>query len=243
MSRPGLSALLLMFLGCGAPSEERPPADAPAPADSQVVAPLPAVDGGAPKLPPVDEADPLFRAFRDSTLAALARRDTTFLYGIVSPDIRTSFGADGGIADFRRTWAMDDPDTRLWSELARVLGMGGAFAADSMFMTPYVYAVWPDSLDAFEFVAVTSPRAAVRSAPGARADTIGTASHSILPLADWRGMPETAAEPDTSWAGVVLPDGRTGWLRAEDVHSPVGWRAIFARRDGRWTMTAFVAGD
>jgi hypothetical protein len=42
---------------------------------------------------------------------------------------------------------------------------------------------------------------------------------------------------------VVLPDGRTGWLRAEDVHSPIGWRAIFAWRDGRWMMDAFVAGD
>lgn len=204
---------------------------------------LPAVDVGAPKLLPVDQADASFRAFRDSTLIALARKDTTFLYGILSPDIRTSFGADGGIADFRRMWAMDDPDTRVWSDLARVLRMGGAFAPDSTFMAPYVYAVWPDSLDAFEFVAVTSPRAIVRSAPDNHAGTIGIASYSILGLAEWRGMPETAAEPDTSWAGVVLPDGRTGWLKAEDVHSPVGWRAIFTRSDGRWRMDAFVAGD
>jgi hypothetical protein len=56
-------------------------------------------------------------------------------------------------------------------------------------------------------------------------------------------MPESPAEPDTSWAGVVLPDGRSGWLPSQDVLSPVGWRAIFARRDGRWLMTAFVAGD
>lgn len=235
-------ASLLLILGCGAPAEQPAPADAPAPA-GPVEASLPAVDTRAPRLLPVDQADESFRVFRDSTLAALAGKDTTYLYGILSPDIRTSFGADGGIADFRRMWGMDDPDTRLWSDLARVLRMGGAFASDSTFMAPYVYAVWPDSLDAFEFVAVTSPRAAVRSAPETDADTIGTASYSILQLAEWRGMPETAAEPDTSRAGVVLPDGRTGWLSAEDVHSPVGWRAIFARRDGRWTMDAFVAGD
>lgn len=237
-----LSSLLVIFLGCGAPSEEPAPADSAATAEREEIS-LPAVDEGAPRLLPVDQADASFRAFRDSTLIALARKDTTFLYGILSPDIRTSFGADGGIDDFRRMWAMDDPDTRLWSDLARVLRMGGAFAPDSSFMAPFVYAVWPDTLEAFEFVAVTSPRAAVRSAPESRADTIGTVSHSILPLADWRGMPETAAEPDTSWAGVVLPDGRPGWLRAEDVHSPVGWRAIFTRHDGRWRMDAFVAGD
>jgi hypothetical protein len=236
-----LSSLLLL-LGCGGPSEQPAPADAPAPAGREE-APPPAVDVGAPKLLPVDQADASFRVFRDSTLAALARQDTTFLYDILSPDIRISFGADGGIADFRRMWAMDDPDTRVWRDLARVLRMGGAFASDSTFMAPYVYAVWPDSIDAFEFVAVTSPQTAVRSAPETQADTIGTASYSILRLGEWRGMPETAVEPDTSWAGVVLPDGRTGWLRAEDVHSPVGWRAIFTRSDGRWVMDAFIAGD
>lgn len=233
--------LLLVLVGCGTPSDEPPAADSPPPARVEAT-PL-AVDEGAPKLLPVDQADESFRAFRDSLLAALARRDTTALYGVLSPDVRTSFGAEGGIDDFRGAWSTDDPGTRVWEELARVLGMGGVFSADSTFMAPYVYAAWPDSIDAFEFVAVTSPEAAVRSAPGSRADTIGTASYSILRLADWRGMPETAAEPDTSWAGVVLPDGRTGWLSAHDVHSPIGWRAIFGRRDGRWWIDAFVAGD
>ena len=120
---------------------------------------------------------------------------------------------------------------------------GSVIAGDSVFMAPDVYALWPDTLDACEFVAVTSPRAVVRSAPATSADTIGAASYGVLPLEKWRGMPESPAEPDTSWAGVVLPDGRSDWLRSEDVHSPVGWRAIFARRDGRWVMTAFVAGD
>lgn len=241
LRRP-LSSLLLIVLGCGTPSEGPEPANTPAPA-GRVEASAPAVDDGAPELLPVDQADESFRVFRDSTLTALARKDTTFLYGILSSDIRTSFGADGGIAHFQRMWAMDDPDTRVWSDLARVLRMGGAFSSDSSFMAPYVYAVWPDSLDAFEFVAVTSPRAAVRSAPENHADTIGTASYSILSLAEWRGMPESASHPDTSWAGVILPDGRTGWLKAEDVYSAVGWRAIFTRRDGRWRMDAFVAGD
>jgi hypothetical protein len=233
--------LLLLLLGCGTPPDPREAADPPAPLQEE--AELPAVDRGAPKLLPVDQADESFREFRDSTLAALARKDTTFLYGILASDIRTSFGDDGGIAGFKRMWAMEDPDTRVWSELARVLRMGGAFATDSMFMAPYVYALWPDSLDAFEFVAVKSPLAVVRSDPAADANTLGTASYSILRLEDWRGLPEAASEADTSWAGVVLPDGRSGWLRAEDVHNPVGWRAIFARRDGRWITTAFVAGD
>jgi hypothetical protein len=237
-----LCAGLLILVACEAPREERREAD-PAPPVPEEPAPVPALDSSIPEFLPVDQADESFRAFRDSTLAALARKDRTHLYGILAPDIRSSFGADDGMDGFRLMWDIEDPDTRLWSELARVLRMGGAFAAESMFMAPYVYALWPDTLDAFEFVAVTSPRAAVRRAPASSADTIGIASYGILPLEKWRGMPESPAEPDTSWAGVVLPDGRSGWLRSEDVHSPVGWRAIFERRDGRWRMTAFVAGD
>ena len=237
-----LYAGLLILVACEAAPEERREADTVTPVP-QEPAPLPAVDSSAPEFLPVDQADESFRAFRDSTLAALARKDTTYLYGILAANIRSSFGADDGMDGFRRMWDIEDPDTRLWSELARVLRKGGAFAGDSMFMAPYVYALWPDTLDAFEFVAVTSPRAAVRSAPRTDADTIGAASYAVLPLEKWRGMPESPAEPDTSWAGVVLPDGRSGWLRSQDVLSPVGWRAIFARRDGRWVMTAFVAGD
>lgn len=237
-----LYAGLLILVACEAAPEERREADTVTPVP-QEPAPLPAVDSSAPEFLPVDQADESFRAFRDSTLAALARKDTTYLYGILAPNIRSSFGADDGMDGFRRMWDIEDPDTRLWSELARVLRKGGAFAGDSMFMAPYVYALWPDTLDAFEFVAVTSPRAAVRSAPRTDADTIGAASYAVLPLEKWRGMPESPAEPDTSWAGVVLPDGRSGWLPSQDVLSPVGWRAIFARRDGRWLMTAFVAGD
>jgi hypothetical protein len=236
-----LCAGLLILVACEAP-EERREAD-PAMPVPEAPAPLPAVDSSAAKFLPDDQADESFRAFRDSTLAALTRKDTRHLYGILAPDIRSSFGSDDGINGFRRMWDIEDPDTRLWSELARVLRMGGAFAGDSVFMAPYVYALWPDTLDAFEFVAVTSPRAVVRSAPATSADTIAAASYGVLPLEKWRGMPESPAEPDTSWAGVVLPDGRSGWLRSEDVHSPVGWRAIFARRDGQWVMTAFVAGD
>lgn len=236
-----LCAGLLILVACEALEEHRE-AD-PAPPVPEESAPLPAVESSAPRFLPVDQADESFRAFRDSILAALGRRDTTYLSGILAPDMRSSFGADDGIDGFRRMWNIEHPDTRFWGELARVLRMGGAFATDSLFMAPYVYALWPDTLDAFEFVAVTSPRAAVRSAPASSADTIGAASYGILPLEKWRGMPESPVEPDTSWAGVVLPDGRSGWLRSEDVHSPVGWRAIFARHDGRWHLTAFVAGD
>jgi hypothetical protein len=42
---------------------------------------------------------------------------------------------------------------------------------------------------------------------------------------------------------VRLADGRTGFVRHDQVRSVLDYRAVFERREGHWLMTAFVAGD
>ena len=111
-----------------------------------------------PKLLPRDEADSSFRAFREQLLAALARRDTAFLYNILAPEIKNSFGGDDSISGFRRLWSLDKPQTStVWNTLTRILQLGGKMQDDSTFVAPYVYAFWPDSIDAFENYAHTKP--------------------------------------------------------------------------------------
>ena len=231
-----------LLVACARGEQGRSQADSSA-AAGPAAARVPAVDSGAPKLPPRDESDSSFREFRARVLEALARKDTTVLYSILAPDIRTSFGDDNGVAGFRRTWRMDDPRTGVWSALTRVLRMGGRRTSDTSFVAPYVYAFWPDSLDAFSYVAVTDSGAVVRSQPAAGGSVVGTASHSILSFVEWSSMPEAPVPTDTTWAKVRLPNGTEAWLAATDVYSPVGWRAMFAKRNGRWLMIFFVAGD
>ena len=53
-----------------------------------------------------------------------------------------------------------------------------------------------------------------------------------------------AAQPeDESWRAVRLPDGRAGFVDRRYLRSPIDYRAAFARIDGRWQMTLFLAGD
>jgi hypothetical protein len=205
-------------------------ADTPSTAPAVVLA---AVDSGAPKLLPIDQADPSFRAFRDSLIAALARKDTTFLYGVLAQEIKNSFGGDDSIAGFKRIWRMDEPQpSEVWTVLARILRMGAEKQGDYM-TTPYVFAIWPDSIDAFEHVAVVKENAPVYGTPDRSSPPIGSASYSIL----------KRVSDDMDWYELELPGGRKVWLRGEDVYSPVDWRAMFERRGGRWTMVYFVAGD
>jgi hypothetical protein len=201
------------------------------------------IDSGAPKLPPRDEANASFREFRSQLLDALSRKDTAFLYGILAPGIRTSFGGDGGIDGFKRQWHMDDPETPVWTALSRLLSMGGKQSTDTNFVAPYVYAFWPDSMDAFEHIAVIGSAARLHQQPLADARVVGTVDHSILRVREWRGLSAAGVPADTIWANVQLPSGASGWIRSADVYSPVGWRAMFVRQGNRWSMVFFVAGD
>ena len=157
-----VASLLPLMLACDRPSSRA--------AESAVIdsvssaPPLAAVDSGAPRLPPQDDANESFRAFRQQALDALARRDTAFLYSIVAREIRVSFGSGGGINDFKEMWKAGDPTSGVWRTLTRILRMGGKHSSDTMFTAPYVFASWPDSLDAFEHVAVTTSQAPVFSA-------------------------------------------------------------------------------
>ena len=201
------------------------------------------IDSGAPKLLPRDEASQSFREFRATLLAALARRDTAFLFGILAPVIKNSFGGDDGVDGFRRIWEMDNPATPVWTALTRVLSMGGEQSSDTIFVAPYVYAFWPDSIDAFEHVVATGASVKVHERPAADARVLGAVNHSILRLREWQGLAAAGVPADSTWANVELPGGVQGWINSRDVYSPVGWRAMFVRHSDHWVMIFLVAGD
>ena len=201
------------------------------------------IDSSAPRLEPRDDANASFKEFRERTLAALSRKDTAYLHNIVAPEIRTNFGDGGGLSDFKQMWKTSDPSSLVWVTLRRVLEMGGKHESDSMFTAPYVFAFWPDSIDAFSHIAVTTANASVHARPDAGSPTLGSASHSILRAVEWTNIPGDAVPSDTSWVRVEWGDRRSGWLRVADAWSPVSWRAMFARRGERWVMVLFVAGD
>jgi len=188
-------------------------------------------------LTPVDEAaiQPDFFSFRAQLAAAVARRDAAAVLAAVDEQVRTGFGGDDGRAAFERQWLPDRPDSRLWEALGAVLALGGSFTGAQQFSAPYVYSRWPEDLDAFEHVAVIASDVRLRAAPRAEAAVIGRASFVVLELAG----PATA----DGWFPVRTPDGRAGYVAHALARSPLDYRAIFERRDGRWQLVAFVSGD
>ena len=182
----------------------------------------------AKSLPPADAA--LASAIVGETLRRLP--DIDALIEASDRGIRLGFDGSGGAETLRKLFA---DRSELWDELRVVLASGGRFSSPPSFAAPYVYSNWPDGFDSFECAAVTGRNVRLRSAPKLDAPVIASVSHVIVRL----------LEPATGelWSRVQLGDGRTGYMWHAYVRSPIDYRALFNVIDGRWRMTAFVAGD
>ena len=192
-------------------------------------------------LMPVDAAAsrPDFFSFRAHLQSVLARHDADALLQVLDPKIKVSFGGDDGIEDFKKFWRIQEPDSKLWEELATVLALGGSFDGSDTFTAPYTFSQWPRDLDSFENVAVTGSDVRIRTEPRIDAPTIARVSFSVLRLDD------EAARSDWStqeWTAVRI-NGRKGYIATRYLRSPIDYRARFVYSDGRWRLTFFVAGD
>lgn len=181
---------------------------------------------------PVDEAsqDATFVAYRDELLAAVRARDAESVVALADPNIRTSFGDDGGADALRKKLA----ETETWADFEQLLSLGGTFRGEAesrSFWAPYVYSAWPEEHDAFTSLAVIGKDVPLRTSNAANAETVALLSYDIVMRAEGSGV------------NVKTADGRTGFVDPAMLRSPVGYRAGFMKSGGRWRMTALVAGD
>jgi hypothetical protein len=159
----------------------------------------------------------------------------------VHPQIRNSFGDDGGIKEFRKKWKPESPDSELWDTLVEILRLGGSFRDAGKgrdFWAPYVYSNFPEDVDAFEYVAVTGENVNVRQKPDPASAVVSTLSYDLVKAPE--GPPQGRAG---DWVRVVTPGGKEGFVSRRFLRSPVDYRAGFTKVKGRWMMSALVAGD
>lgn len=188
-------------------------------------------------MPPSDGiADlPDARAIRDSLLAIVARRDSAALFAMVAPDIKLGFGGEEGIDEARRLWFAPDRVPSIWETLDDLLTHGGA-GTTTEFTAPYWFTSrLPDGADPFEALVVIDSATVVRGAPDTAAAAIGTLGHVVVRAAD--------AEAPAGWSALALDSLRTGYVRSDQVRSPVGYRIRLERRADRWWITFLLQGD
>jgi hypothetical protein len=199
------------------------------PTDRNSILPLP--------VKPVDEGvtDPDFFLFRARLQTALANHDTAEIMRVVDRGILNSFGGDGGREEFRQKWGLANPEkSQLWGALGFVLALGGRFLDDTLFYAPYLF----DGVsgDAFETLVVLGSDIPVLAGPGSTFRVIDTVSFEEV--TKWREKRTTSG-----WEPIRTTTGKTGWVLQHHLRSPIDYRAGFARRQGRWSLHALVAGD
>ena len=193
--------------------------------------------GAVDRRPPVDQcaSEAGFAAFRASLHEAIARRDGAFILSIVPDDILVNFGGEHGREAFARQWRLDQGDSPFWAELEATLSLGCMRSEDGELVAPSLVVQLDDQDDPFSALIAVRSGAVLRARPDDGADTVATLDWDVL---TWR-----SGEAPEGWVPATLSDGRNGWVRRADVRSAVDYRAYFAREDGRWRMTIFIAGD
>jgi hypothetical protein len=197
---------------------------------------FPVITQAAPLLP-VDEAakQPDFFTFRAQLQTAIAKRDKAAVLAVVSKDVQNGFGDDNGINHFKKIWAIDKSNSKLWETLGTVLALGGGFQQDGSFNAPYVSSHWPD-VDGFENIAIVGNKVNVRATPKADGKVLQTLSYEVVPV-------DATNNGNAQWVAVKLPAGKKGYVARSFARSPVDYRAFFAKVDGRWQMVSLLAGD
>lgn len=200
------------------------------------------------KLLPVDEGkrDPSFSAFRQRLVRAVEMRDAKFVLSAVDRDVKNGFAGEDGFENFKKQWKLHNPKSPFWDELMFLLVSGGAFqkgAENKTFWAPYVYAVFPENLDAFEYAALIAPNVKLRAKPQAAARVVADLSYNVVKV-DYNNSVKDRANADRyAWVKIETLGGRKGFVPAKTLRSPIDYRAAFEKKKGVWKMTVFLAGD
>ncbi len=194
---------------------------------------------------PVDEGkkDASFISFRQKLIEVVKNQELKSLVGILDPNITSSFGGDGGIKEFKEMWKLDSPKSEFWNEMLTVITNGGVFSDKNTFSAPYSFDRFPEDLDAFEHQIIFGSNVNLRSQPNNSSKLISQLSYNIVKVDYEKSVKDKRKEEKYLWFMVETLGGKKGFVDSKYVRSPIDYRAVFEKKNGKWKMTAFVAGD
>lgn len=185
---------------------------------------------------PVDEGlyNLGFARFRTQLLQISARKDVHALQGVVSPQIKISFGDQQGWKAFVENWALNEYPERsnFWEKLDETLTLGGRFTHPQAFMAPYPFHCAAIK-DPYTDVVVIAKNVSLREAPTTDARMLSQLSFVVVQI----------IEDQRDWAHIKTDTGQTGYIAKRYLRRPIDYRAGFTQTAEGWWMDIFVAGD
>lgn len=190
-------------------------------------------------LPPRDECLAIegYFAFRQELEAIVKARDAKRLLAITADDLSWSFGGGYGKAEFAAEWKLDGDGAKseIWAEFDKMLPLGCGID-ESRVVFPYLFAAdVSDQPENLAIMLVLGNGINLRAEPKA-------ASASLARLS-WELVQSVEGEVPGDWTKVKTAAGKSGWVRSDYLRSDIDYRAGFERREGKWVLTYFIAGD
>jgi hypothetical protein len=195
------------------------------------------------KLPLVDEGatDVSWLRFKKRVADAVARRDKQFLLSILDRNVRNQSEKTRGIAEFRKQWELDTPDTPVWHELGTALQLGSAYIrrdnGSRELCAPYVLGKWPPDVHPFDHAVVISRDTVLQAEPSMSSPALARLSYDVVEVEDWEVADRKGAKQ--TWVRIRHAN-RDGYVPEEQVRSPVEQAACFVKVGNGWKMTGFA---
>lgn len=199
----------------------------------------------------VDEGlnDASLVAFRETLLEAIAARDVDKVVAAAAPDIRLDPGGGSGRNELRRRLTVtaedfsdnyanlaDEHREQYWDALEEALRLGGMFRQTGVFVAPYTSSVeLRPAENAFTTSFIIGADVPLRARPSRFGDIIALLDEDVVQMLDGgRG---------TDFVEIETADGRRGYVHKDELRSAIDYTVIIEKRDGRWLIAEFVAGD
>jgi hypothetical protein len=196
--------------------------------------------------PPFDEGmkDASFKAYRARLIGAVERRDAEAVAILASPDIKLSFGDDGGRAQLIQDLKGEDAEFR-WQTLERVLKEGGGFR-DGLFIAPWSFLYEPpETLDIYSVALVGGTNVRLRATPSTDAPIIRALTYEVVEMPPYDPNREDVATDASGreWRRMRTTHGEEGWIASSYLRFLLDYRAGFQKTAQSWQMVFFLAGD
>jgi len=238
--RFGIVAIAAVLL-LGACSQEDAPSDKVEQAATDIVEAAQGEEPEPPKLAegpyaPQDECGDLKGAddFREKLAAAVEARDLDGFIALAASDIKLDFGGGAGTEELRARLSAED--STLWDELDRLVALGCATNSQGGITIPWYFAQDVPG-DPGKTMIVTGEQVPVLSPD--TGETLKRLSWEAVALADgWH--------PDAPFQHVTFAtkdETIDGYIATPMLRSVIDYRLIASSRNGKWSITSFIAGD
>lgn len=171
--------------------------------------------------------------FRRDLAEAVRLRDVDALVALAAEDIKLDFGGGSGREELRKR--LTGQEWKLWEELDELLALGCAVNKQGGLTIPWYFEQNISGVDPMMGMLVTGEEVPLRESPEGEGAPLRTISWDVVKIGGFR--------PDAAFQQVETTEGEQGFIATDKLRSLLDYRLSATRRNGRWSIVSFVAGD